>query len=60
MWTTIEQLVVGLAITALQIAIKNPKSVAKEQDIIQQIALAATEADTAVNGTVWSKVPATT
>jgi hypothetical protein len=59
MWTMFEQLIVQVAITALRLAIKNPKSVAEEGKIIADIALAATQADSSVNGTVWSSAPAT-
>lgn len=59
MWTMFEQLIVQVAITALRLAIKNPKSVAEEGKIIANIAQAATEADTSVNGTVWTSTPAT-
>lgn len=57
MWTMFEQLIVQVAITALRLAIKNPKAVAEEGKIIKDIALAATEADTTVNGTLWSSTP---
>lgn len=59
MWTMFEQLIVQVAITALRLAIKNPKAVAEEGKIIKDIALAATEADTTVNGTMWTSTPAT-
>lgn len=59
MWTMFEQLIVQVAITALRLAIKNPKAVAEEGKIIKDIALAATEADATVNGTVWTSAPAT-
>lgn len=58
MWTMFEQLIVQVAITALRLAIKNPKAVAEEGEIIKDIAAAATEADTVVNGTVWTSSPA--
>lgn len=60
MWTMFEQLIVQVAITALRLAIKNPKAVAEEGKIIRDIAAAATEADTVVNGTVWQSSPAPT
>lgn len=59
MWSTLESLFVAIAITVLKGAIKNPGSVAKEKTVIASIAAAATEADTAVNGTVWSSTPGT-
>lgn len=48
-----------MAITILKSVIKNPASVKKEAAIISTIAQAATEADTAVSGTVWSSTPGT-
>jgi hypothetical protein len=59
MWSTLEQLFVAIAITVLKGVIKNPASVKKEGAVIASIAAAATEADTAVNGTVWSSTPGT-
>jgi hypothetical protein len=58
MWTMFEQLIVQVAITALRLAIRNPKAVAEEGKIIKDIALAATEADTTINGTLWTSSPA--
>jgi len=59
MWSTLEGLFVAIAITVLKGAIKDPASVKKEGAVIAAIAAAATEADTAVNGTVWSSTPGT-
>jgi hypothetical protein len=59
MWTMFEQLIVQVAITALRLAIKNPSAVAEEGKIIKDIALAATQADSTVNGTLWTSTPAT-
>lgn len=58
MWSTLEQLFVAVAITVLKSAIKNPASVKTEGAIISAVAQAATEADTAVNGTAWTSTPA--
>ena len=57
MWSTLESLFVLMAITVLKGVIKSPAAAAKEAAIIAAIALSATEADTAVNGTVWSSAP---
>ena len=59
MWSTLESMFVMIAITVLKSTIKNPASVKKEGAIIAAIAAAATEADAAVNGTVWSPTPGT-
>lgn len=59
MWSTLESMFVMIAITVLKSTIKNPASVKKEGAIIAAIAAAATEADAAVNGTVWSSTPGT-
>lgn len=59
MWSTLEQLFVAIAITVLKSVVKNPAAVKKEGTIIAAIAAAATEADTAVNGTVWSSTAGT-
>lgn len=59
MWSTLENLFVGIAITVLKSAIKNPASVKKEAAVIAAIAQAATEADMAVSGTVWTSTPGT-
>lgn len=59
MWSTLESMFVMLAITILRSVIKNPASVKKEGAIVASIAAAATEADTAVNGTTWTSAPGT-
>jgi hypothetical protein len=59
MWSYLESLFVALAITVLKNTIKNPASVKKEGAVIAAVAAAATEADTAVNGTVWTSTPGT-
>lgn len=59
MWSYLESLFVAMAITILKATIKNPASVKKEGAIIASIAAAATEADTAVNGTAWTSTPGT-
>lgn len=58
MWNALESMFVMMAITILKDVIKNPQSVKKEGAIISAIAAAATEADTGVNGTVWTSAPA--
>lgn len=58
MWSTLEQLFVAMAITVLKAAVKNPSAVKTEGTIIAAVAQAATEADEAVNGTVWTSTPA--
>jgi hypothetical protein len=57
MWSTLESLFVTMAISVLKSAIKNPASVKKEAAIISAVAQAATEADFAVSGTVWTSAP---
>lgn len=57
-WGALEMVMVQLVIGLLKTVIKNPKSVKAEGSIISQIAQAATEADAAVNGTVWSSTAA--
>jgi hypothetical protein len=59
MWSTLESLFITIAITVLKSTIKNPTSVKKEAAIISALALAATEADMAVSGTVWTSTPGT-
>lgn len=59
MWTMFEQLIVQVAITALRLIVKSPKGTAEEIKIVQNIAQAATEADTALTGTVWTSTPGT-
>jgi hypothetical protein len=59
MWSMLESMFVAIAITVLKSTIKNPASVKKEGTVIAAIAAAATEADTAVNGTVWTSAPGT-
>jgi hypothetical protein len=59
MWTMFEQLIVQVAITALRLAIKNPTAVAEEKKVISDIAMAATQADATVNGTLWTSTAAT-
>jgi hypothetical protein len=59
MWSTLEQMFIAIAITVLKATIKNPASVKKEGAIIAALAQAATEADMAVNGTVWTSTPGT-
>jgi hypothetical protein len=54
MWSTLESMFVLMAITVLKSVIKNPKSVAKEASTVLAIAQAATEADMAVSGSVWT------
>jgi len=60
MFSAIESMFVMLAITILRATIKNPQSVAKEGAVISNLAMVATEADTSVNGTVWTSTPAPT
>jgi hypothetical protein len=55
MFDTIETLVINSVIAILSRLIKNPASTAKEKTIIAHIAQVATDADTATNGTIWSK-----
>ena len=57
MWGAIESLAVALVIALLQVVIKNPGAVKTEKATIAQIASLATEADTAVNATVWTHTP---
>lgn len=59
MWTMFDQLVVQVAITALRLISKSPKATAEEGKIVKDIALAATEADATINGTMWQVVPST-
>lgn len=59
MWNSIEEMAVYLVMALLKVIIKSPASVAKEKTIISDIAQLATQADTAVSGTVWSSTPAT-
>ena len=59
MWNSIEEMAVYLVMALLKVIIKNPSSVAKEKTIVSDIAQLATEADTAVSGTVWTSAPAT-
>jgi hypothetical protein len=59
MWSTLESMFVAIAITVLKSTVKNPASVKKEGAVIGAVAVAATEADTAVNGTVWTSTPGT-
>jgi hypothetical protein len=59
MLTVIEKFAVMLAISVLQAVIKNPKSAAEEGAVISQIAQLSTQADTMVNGTVWTSTPGT-
>lgn len=54
MITVILRMAVAMATTILKEVIKNPASVKTEGTIIADLALLATEADTAVNGTVWT------
>lgn len=57
-WGALEMVMVQLVIGLLKTVTKNPKSVKAEGSIVSQIAQAATEADTAANGTVWSSTAA--
>jgi len=57
-WSIIEQMAIMLALTLLKAVIKSPAATAEEKSIISQIATAATSADTAVSGTVWTSAPA--
>ena len=59
MWSALEGMFVMMAITILKGVIKNPASVKKEAQIISALAAAATEADTAVSGTIWTSTPGT-
>lgn len=59
MWSTLEQMFVMMAITILKSAVKSPAAVKKEGSIISALAQAATEADTAVNGTIWAPTAGT-
>lgn len=59
MWSTIEQMGIMIAITVLKSVVKSPASVKKEASIISAIAQAATEADNAVSGTVWTSAAGT-
>lgn len=58
MWSVIEQLMVTMAITILKSTVKNPTAVKEEGAVIAAVAQAATQADTAVNGTVWTSTAA--
>lgn len=49
------QIAMSLVTAVLQGIIKNPTSVASEKNIIHEVALLATQADTAVGGTVWTQ-----
>jgi competence protein ComGC len=58
-FTILEQLVVSLVMSMLQLVIKNPASVKQESSVIHQIAELATQADNQVNlGSSWSFTPA--
>jgi hypothetical protein len=57
-WGIIETMAVTIAMTILKMVIKNPSKVKTEQHIVAQIALLATQADTACNGTVWQSTSA--
>jgi hypothetical protein len=59
MWSTIEQMFVMIAITVLKGTIKNPGAVKSEGTIVAALAQAATEADLAINGTVWTSASGT-
>jgi hypothetical protein len=59
MWNSIEEMAIYLVCALLKVVIKNPAAVSKEKSVVAQIAQLSTEADTAVNGTVWSNAPAT-
>jgi hypothetical protein len=56
-WTFIESLAVTLAISILKLATHNPATAKAEGSIINQIAVAATEADTVANGNTWTVTP---
>jgi hypothetical protein len=57
MWSALESMLVMFAITILKGVIKNPASIKKEAAVISAIAQAATEADMAVSGTIWTSTP---
>jgi hypothetical protein len=53
------QMALSMLTVVLKEVIKNPSSMKTEGTIIADAALLATEADTAVNGTVWTSTSAT-
>jgi hypothetical protein len=55
MLNVILQMAVSMAVTVLRQVIKNPSSVKEEGAIVSELAQLATQADTAVNGTVWNQ-----
>lgn len=59
MFNVIEAMAVYLVMALLKLVIKNPGAVKTEHTVISDIATVATQADTAVNGTVWSSTPGT-
>lgn len=59
MWNTIETLAITLAVSMLKAMTKSANITARESKIISQVALAATQADSIANGTVWSSTTAT-
>lgn len=61
MWNTIQALVVQMAFSILQAVLaKHPSATAEEKKVIADIAQAATQADTVVNGASWSYTAPTT
>lgn len=59
MWSAVEYMLVNMVVTVLQEVIKNPVSLAKEKNIISELAKLATEADSIASGTIWTENPGT-
>lgn len=53
------QMALSMLTVVLKEVIKNPKSMKTEGAIVSDAAQLATEADTAINGTVWTSAPGT-
>lgn len=53
------QMALSMLTVVLKEVIKNPKSMKTEGVIVSDAAQLATEADTAINGTVWTSAPGT-
>ena len=53
-----EELALTVVLSLLRAVIKNPNSQKVEGAVVAEIAEVATQADTAVNGTVWTSTPA--
>lgn len=54
-----EELALTVVLGLLRAVIKNPNSQKVEGTVIAEIAQLSTEADTVINGTVWTSTPGT-